>query len=97
MTKINIVFDNVLEDADIIIVPDEIATKIEMIGQQFLDWVPNANDSDYWTIIDGRKCSVAETNGFIKWLNCHYCLDAEKARIIKKNTNYDPNYKILEF
>ncbi len=98
MTKVNIVFDNVFEDADIIAIPDEIAYKIEEIGQEFLDWVPNTDDGDYWTIINGKKCSVAETDGFIKWLNNYYCRTLkEKAYIVVKNTNYCRDYNIIEF
>lgn len=97
MTKVNIVFDNVFEDADIIVVPDEIAAIIEAIGQEFLLWVPNAEDSDYWAIIDGRKCSVAETDGFIKWLNSRYCLKEERAYVVARNTNCCPLYKTIEF
>lgn len=97
MTRINIVFDNFFDDADIIAIPDEIAFKIEAIGQEFLKWVPGATDSSYWTIIDGRKISVAETDGFIKWLNSKYCLRTEKAYVVNRNTRYCPEYKIIEF
>ena len=97
MTKVNIVFDDRFYDADIIAIPDEIVSEIEAIGQEFLYWVPNAKDSDYWIIIDGRKCSVAETDGFIKWLNSQYCSNTEKAYVVARNTNYCPLYKIIEF
>ena len=97
MTKVNIIFDNDLEDADIIAIPDEIASKIEEIGQEFLHWVPNAQDDEYWTIIDGKKYSIAETNGFIKWLNSYYCTQKNKAYIVARNTNYSPQYKSIEF
>lgn len=97
MTKVNIVFDGIFEDADIIAIPDEIAPKIEEMGQEFLEWVPNAEDSDYWMFIDGRKYLVAETSGFIKWLNSYYCSKEEKAYVLKRNTNYCPQYKMIEF
>ncbi len=97
MTKVNIVFDGVLDDADIIAIPDKIAPKIEAIGQEFLDWVSNANDSDYWVIIEGKKYSVAETSGFIKWLNTCYCSKIEEAYIVNKNTTYCPQYPTIEF
>lgn len=97
MTKVNIVFDNDFEDADIIVIPDEIASKIEAIGQEFLDWIPNTNDSDYWRVIDEKKYIIAETDGFIKWLNFHYCPKAEKAYIMTRNTNYCPLYKTIVF
>ena len=97
MTKINIIFDDDFDDVDIIMVPDEIVSKIEEIGQEFLDWIPSAKDSDYWTIVNGRKCLVAETDGFIKWLNSFYCQKLEKAYVIARNTNYCPKHKIINF
>lgn len=97
MTKVNIVFDDIFDDADIIAVPDEISSKIEEIGQEFLFWVPTTEDSDYWMIIDGRKCLVAETDGFIKWLNSYYCKETDKAYVVARKTNYCPKYKTIEF
>ena len=97
MTKINIIFEDALDDADIIIVPDEIADRIEDICQEFLDWVPAAQDDEYYTLIDGEKCFVAETDGFIKWLNFNYCKKSQKAYVLQRNTNYCPEYKSIEF
>lgn len=97
MRKVNIVFDDIFDDADIVAIPDEIFSHIEEIGQEFLHWVPTAEDSDYWTIIYGRKCTVAETNGFIKWLNATYCKDLDKAFVVARNTNFEPSLKIIEF
>lgn len=97
MTNVNIIFDDDFEDVDIISVPDEIIPKIEEIGQEFLYWDPPESDSDYWIVIDGIKHQVTETDGFIKWLNSHYCQNTEKACIIARNTNYCPEYKVIEF
>ncbi|MBR5783450.1 MAG: hypothetical protein IKY33_04430 [Clostridia bacterium] len=97
MIKVNIVFDDIFDDTDIIAIPDEIFSHIEEIGQAFLHWVPTVEDPDYWTTIDGKKCVVAETDGFIKWLNATYCKDSEKAFVVARNTNYEPNLKIIEF
>ena len=97
MKRINIVFDDAFDDADIIVIPDDIFSRIEEIGQEFLNWVPQAEDPDYWTIIDGRRCAVAETDGFIKWLNATYCNDLENAFVAARNTNYEPSLKIIEF
>ena len=97
MININIVFDGAFEDADIIAVPDEIAPEIKEIGQQFLDWVPNAKEKDYWTIINEQRIVVAETDGFIKWLNSCYCTGKNKAFVVARNTNYCPRYKTIEF
>lgn len=95
MTKFNIVFDEFSEYVDIITIPDELVPKIEEIGQEFLYWIIDTDDSDYWEIIDGLKYCVAETKGFIKWLNSTYCVNTEKAYIVAENTEYNPEYKIL--
>ena len=69
MIKVNIVFDDLFDDADIIAIPDEVSSRIEEIGQEFLHWIPTAEDPEYWALITGRKCNIAETDGFIKWMN----------------------------
>lgn len=97
MINVNIVFDDIFDDADIIAVPDEIAPIIEEIEQEFLYWVPTAEDPDYRTIVDGKECVVAETDGLVKWINASYCKDSEKVYVVARNTNYDPKLKIVEF
>lgn len=97
MEFFNIVFDGDFDDVDIIAVPNEIALKMEQIGQEFLYWLPSAKEEDYWTIINGKTCLVAETTGFVKWLNVFYCKSLEKAYVEKKHTKYNPLYRIIDF
>ncbi len=97
MVNVNIVFDDVFDDADIIAVPAEIAPKIEEIGQEFLEWLSATKESDYSTIIKGQHYVVAETDGFIKWLNTRYCKATEKACIVAQNTDYNPELKTIQF
>lgn len=97
MQRVNVVFDDVLDDTDIIVIPDEIASNIVAIGQAFLQWLPAAKDDAYQIVIDGHKCLVAETDGFVKWLNARYCLGSEKAYIEVQHTRYCPQYKTVEF
>jgi hypothetical protein len=97
MKKINIVFDDIFDDADIIMIPDEIFSRIEEIGQEFLNWVPYAEDSDYWMMKDGKRYTIAETDGFIKWINTTYCKNLEKTFVIARNTKYDASLKTVEF
>ncbi|MBR4057087.1 MAG: hypothetical protein IKK00_02990 [Oscillospiraceae bacterium] len=97
MKKVNIVFDDIFDDADIIAIPDEIFSHIEEIGQIFLHWVPTAEDPDYWKLINGRKCTITETDGFIKWINTTYCNDLEKCYVVARSTDYDPTLEIIEF
>ena len=97
MKKVNIVFDDIFDDADIIAIPDEIFSHIEEIGQNFLHWVPTAENPDYWKLINGRKCAIAETDGFIKWINVTYCKDLENCYVVARNTDYDSTLKTIEF
>jgi hypothetical protein len=97
MVKVNIVFDDIFDDADIIAIPDELFLQIEEIGQAFLHWVLTTEDPDYWKLINGRKCIIAETDGFIKWMNTTYCKDLEKCFVVARNTGYDSALKIIGF
>ncbi len=97
MTNVNIVFDDSFDDGDIICIPDDIVSHIQEIGQKFLDWVPFAKDSDYLVMEDGRKVCIAETDGFIKWLNDSYCRNSEKAYVVSRNTRYCKQYTVIEF
>ena len=97
MANVNIIFDGVLDDVDIFFVPDEIIERIETIGHEFLTWVPFATSDDYWKIINGKKCVIAETDGFIQWLNSTYCKKTKKAFVVKEHVQYSPAYKSIEF
>ncbi len=97
MKRVNIVFDDIFDDADIIAIPDEIFSHIEEIGQNFLHWVLTTEDPDYRKIINGRKCIIVESDGFIKWINATYCNSLEKSYVLARNTDYDPTLKIIEF
>lgn len=98
MTKINIVYDDMYCDADIVAVPDEIADHLGDLVSMFLDWSPPENDNDYWKTINGKKYLSIETIGFVKWLNNYHCKTMkEKAYIVVQNTNYCSDYNIIEF
>lgn len=64
MQRVNMVFDDALDDVDIIVVPDETASEIEAIGQAFLQWLPTSTDDAYRTMMpgrgDGRLCEMVE-------------------------------------
>lgn len=97
MVEINILFDGLLDDVDVISIPNDIVSNIEKIAQEFLDWLPLAEDEDYWAIVDGKKYNICETDGFIKWLNSSYCKGTEKSFVVKKHTNYCSDNKTIEF
>lgn len=97
MTKVNIVFDNFYDDADIIAVPDEIIKKLPELAQDYLNWIPPETDTESWVFTNGKKCLNKETVGFIKWLNQNCCANLNKAYIISQNTAYNAEYPIIEF
>ena len=97
MVHVNIVFDDLFDDADIIAVPDELSTQIERIGQEFLHWIATAEDPDYWVLINGKQYNNAETDGFIKWINATYCKNSDQCYVVARNTSYDSALRIIEF
>ena len=97
MIQVNVVYDEILDDSDIIAIPNEIAFKIEIISQEFLKWITSTENSEYWTVINGQKLLVAETDGFVNWLNSTYCKGTKKAYIVERKTNYNPLLKTIDF
>lgn len=97
MIYVNIVYDDVYDDVDIIAIPQEIFLNLKNIINNFLNWIPPKDDSDYWVILDGDLCMMIESEGFLKWLNTNYCPKDKQAYIVKKNTYYCPEYKSIEF
>ena len=86
MIYFNILFDGCENDVDIICVPYSIASEMNVLAQKFLDWLPNADDKIYWTIINNRKVSVCETDGFIKWINENYCKTIPKSYVVIRHS-----------
>ena len=99
MVRINIIYDDVYDDVDIIEIPQNLLCRLDSIVRDFLEWKHKApaDDKDYWTVINGRTCSVLETEGFVKWLNITYCNGEDKAIIVKQHTDYCPTYESIEF
>ena len=99
MIHINIVFDEEMDDVDIIALPENIFRDIASITRQFMDWLPDApkDNSDYWAHINGKSCLTLETDGFVKWLNQTYCLGSNEAFIVEQHTKYHPEYQRIDF
>lgn len=99
MVKINIRYDGVDDDVDIVAIPSEIISTLDEIVQAFLNWLPTAplDDPDYWVFTREKRISNLETVGFIKWLNNNYCTGSKKAVIVCQHTDYQPQYKSIEF
>jgi hypothetical protein len=98
MQKVNVVFDDVFDDADIILIPDKIERNLRDIVNQFFAWSKDTDDPAYWTVINGKKVGVLETRGFIDWINnFHLKNNKEKALILEQHTNYNPIYPLIEW
>ena len=91
------IYDDILDDVDIIAIPDELKDDLGHIVNSFLEWKAPEDDEDFWDFSDGGKCYVVETVGFLKWLNNNYCHNINKAYIVEQNTNYCPEYDCIEF
>lgn len=97
MTYFNILYEDDKDDVDIICVPHFIANKMTILAQDFLDWLPNAGEDIYWTVLDGRKVSVCETDGFVQWLNENYCRDTQKVFIVNQHVQFCDELGTVEF
>lgn len=96
MVNINILFDGLYNDVDIIAVPNDIVQNIDKLAQEFLHWIPPEDDEDGWVVIHNNKCLAKETIGFIKWLNANYCA-TDKAYIVQEHVQHCSKYQTIEF
>ena len=97
MMYFNVLYEDDKDDVDIICVPNHVAIRMESLSQLFLDWLPNAHEKAYWMKLNGKKCSVCETDGFVKWLNENYCKSGQRASIISQHVRFVNGYKSIEF
>ena len=99
MKRINIVFDDNLDDVDILSVPDFIADNIEQITQQFFNWVADPNNSKRWTYTDqsGRTVLGIGTEEFLWWLNNILSDGDSYAAVYREHTAFRVEYPSAEF
>lgn len=99
MINFNILYEDDENDVDIICVPEVISSQMENIAQEFLDWLPNADAENnlYWKEINGDKCNICETDGFIEWLNNNYCSASQKAYIVAQHVCLHDEYDNVVF
>jgi len=96
MTNINILYDGHYDDVDIISIPSNIVECINVLGQEYLDWVPPEDDSDSWVVINNKRCMSKDAVGFVKWLNSTCCLN-NKSFVVEKNVPFCKKYPTVEF
>lgn len=99
MKKINVVYDDMFDDVDILLVPDEIADNIEYVVWEFNQWLSSPENRNRFVleVIDGYEVIGIETEAFLWWLN-HLLIHTEhKAAILKQHTQLIPEYPCAEF
>lgn len=98
MLKINVVFEEDYNDVNIILVSKSVYDNLDVICQQFLDWIPSQTENELFVQRDekGAEVFICETEGFVWWLNKFY-LKNEHAAIVKKHTIYDRTLKSIFF
>ena len=97
---INCFYDENMEYADIISVPD-LGLSVNALQEEFFKWLFDKNNNHrYWIIVDGEKkaCKYG-IDAFIYWFNHVYLSDdSDKAYIIRENTEkWDANNNSLIF
>ena len=101
MKEIIIVYEYDYTDCDMVAVPDFVADNVEKYTQLFFRWLSKSKDeipSDYYTINqNGDKILIAETDGFVEWLNKYVCPQEEKAFIVSQHGKYDDKYPMADF
>ena len=99
MRKVIVLFDEQYDDVDILVVPERIAENINYYGQSYCRWLESPEvDPKLCTIVNGVKCTILETEGFVGWLNSNVIKDdEEKATILQTNTVFCEGYPVVEF
>ena len=99
MQKIIVLYDENYNDVDILSVPDRIASCINDYGQSYCRWLESAEvDPKLYTTVNGVKCIILETDGFVDWLNSTVLKDEEnKAISLESHVSFVEGYPILEF
>ena len=88
MKYINLVYEDDYEDADVLLVPDEIADNIDDVMLEFFGWVkfPENNSRFLVKVGEGKKVLSIDTEEFLWWLNNVKLYGGTKATIEKQHT-----------
>ena len=99
MQKVMILFDGIEDDADLILVPDAMAERINTIAHEFFRWAADPGSvHDFWaTQPNGKRVLALDTSAFIWYLNHHVITNGEQAEIVAQHIHYDPQYPTAYF
>lgn len=98
MKLINIIYGD-YNDADILLVPDQVCQNLDEIARSFLLWISETKDHGYWKVADdGHEYLEFGTDEFVKWLRDNYGnLESDEIKIVESNTKYNPQYPFTDF
>jgi hypothetical protein len=98
MKPINILYDGLIDDVDIVLVPDEIADSIEQVVGEFWRWLEVPENKKRFLKPDekwGQVLSV-DTKEFLWWMN-NIKITGEEAMILQQHTSFVTEYPTAEF
>ena len=88
MKLINLVYDDELDEADVLEVPDYIADNIEYYVMEFNGWLFDPeNRQRFLAPYKGRMELAIGTEEFVWWLNCYHASEKEASTIIGQHTS----------
>jgi len=99
MKYINLVYEDDYEDADILLVPDEIADNIDNVMREYFRWIkiPENNVRFLVKVGEGKEVLSIDTEGFLWWLNNVKLREGTKAIIEKQHTMIWQGCPVAEF
>lgn len=99
MKRVYVVFDNIFDDVDILLVPAEIASNIERVVWEFNNWLSFPENRSRFVVenVNGYGIIGIGTEEFLWWLN-HVRIDTtQKATILAQHTKLVSDYPRAEF
>ena len=99
MKPINILFDGIYNDVDIILVPDWIANAIDQVVLDFHSWLSIPENKSRFMKPNERwgQVLMIDTQEFVWWLNNVKILSQEKSMVVKQHTSYIEEYPTAHF
>lgn len=98
MKLINLVFDEELNEVDILEVPDHIADNIEHYVVEFNRWLFDPeNRKRFLAPYKGHLELAIGTEEFLWWLNFYHSSEKESSTIIRQHTTFCPSSPVAYF
>ena len=99
MKMINVVFDEMYDDVDLLLVPDEIADSVDMVVWAFNNWLSVTENQQRFLVPYTNETMVLGigTEEFLWWLNHVKIISENKASIVSQHTQFVPSFPAAHF